>query len=104
MRRRTGWSPIQRNGTGHADDRNPRCDGLNGANWWAAATDHEDLDLDLGLGQLARHIRKPWVRNPYAASFRDQVAALDRPLRRNSSNSAVTSGDPRGLAFRTPMR
>src|SRR5262245_23724685 len=28
-----------------ADDRNPRCDSLDGANWWAAATDHERLDL-----------------------------------------------------------
>src|SRR5262249_8116613 len=63
---------------GHADDRNPRCDSLDGANWWAAATDHERLDL--GLDQLARRVRKPRVRNTYAASIDDQVAALDQTI------------------------
>jgi hypothetical protein len=45
---------------------------------WAAATDHESLDL--GLGQIARRIRKPRVRNSYAASLNDEVAALDQAI------------------------
>jgi hypothetical protein len=51
---------------------------LDGANWWATPTDHEGFDL--GLGQLARRIRKPWVRSAYAASINEQVATLDQTI------------------------
>src|SRR5213078_1100274 len=52
--------------------------GLDGADWRAAAPDHESLDF--GLDQLARDIRKPRVRNPNSASVSDQVAGLDQAI------------------------